>query len=175
MGANIFRSEGCCMTSPFITRVIPQATLLFVLWMGLSGSTNIYHVLLGGICSFGIAWLNFGQPGAAPTPFPPFRFLLYLPWLLSRIVSSALHVTAVILNPKLPINPALIRHRIHLEDHRAVVLLGNSITLTPGTVTAEASPHELLVHALDAGAAADLTSGTFEQKVAAVFARSTRH
>ena len=152
-----------------VTRLAPQAAILFALWMLFSGTTNPYHVVLGLFCAFGVAWLNFGQPGSASTPFPPIRFLLYIPWLLSRVVAGGVHVAVLILNPRLPIDPQLIRHHVHLDDHRAVVLLGNSITLTPGTVTVEASSRELLVHAIDTDSSTDLRSGLLERNVAAVF------
>jgi multicomponent Na+:H+ antiporter subunit E len=49
------------------------------------------------------------------------------------------------------------------------VLLGNSVTLTPGTVTAEAHTEELIVHALDEESLEDLKSRRLEREVAKVF------
>jgi multicomponent Na+:H+ antiporter subunit E len=49
------------------------------------------------------------------------------------------------------------------------VLLGNSITLTPGTITVEASSSELLVHAMDDDSAGDLTSLRMERRIAEAF------
>ena len=54
----------------------------------------------------------------------------------------------------------------------ATALDGNSVTLTPGTMTAEANPHELVVHALDEESLQDLYSGRLEQKVGNVFKAS---
>ena len=73
------------------------------------------------------------------------------------------------LNPKLPVNPRLIQYPTNLGNNTAVVLLGNSITLTPGTVTIEVSSNELVVHALDDGSSSGLESGIMERKVAEVF------
>lgn len=159
-----------------------KAAALFVLWVLLSGSFDLIHLTLGAILSFTVAWINSGH-----SPFvPKFRLwgniLLYLPWLFLRIVESSLHVSKLILDPALPINPRLIRVETQLGRRAAVVLLGNSITLTPGTITAEidhdivpealaaeADPDALLVHAIDETSARDLTTGRLEAKIAEVF------
>ncbi|MEC4672999.1 MAG: Na+/H+ antiporter subunit E, partial [Nitrospirota bacterium] len=83
-------------------------------------------------------------------------------------------VTKVILHPQLPINPKLIRYPTKLGNNHAVVLLGNSITLTPGTVTTEVSSNELVVHALDESSSDDLTAGVMESKIAQVFQSRTQ-
>lgn len=44
-------------------------------------------------------------------------------------------------------------------------VLGNSITLTPGTITIEVAPGELLVHAIDAHSQHDLSRGLLEERV----------
>ncbi len=150
-------------------RIVVQAAVLFAFWMVLSGASNVYHVILGLICALMVAWFNVNRSGSATTRFPLFRLFVYLPWLFSRIVMSSIHVTKLVLHPRLPIFPMLIPYRHTLRDHRATVLLGNSVTLTPGTITVEASPQQLLVHTIDTDSATDLTSGKMERKVSSVF------
>ena len=118
-----------------------------------------------------VRWWSPGSMSTAPAPRPHRSrcLFVYLPWLLSRIIMSSIHVAKLVLHPRLPIVPTLIPYRHTLRDHRAIVLLGNSVTLTPGTITVEASPQQLLVHAIDTHSATDLTSGQMERKVAAVF------
>jgi multicomponent Na+:H+ antiporter subunit E len=55
-----------------------------------------------------------------------------------------------------------------------MVLLGNSVTLTPGTITVEVDGNHLLVHAIDEAAGEDLTSGLIERKLAVVFQEETK-
>ena len=62
---------------------------------------------------------------------------LYLPWLLWQVLLSGRHVAYLILHPRLPIDPKLVRYKTSFRDPAAVVIFGNSITLTPGTITAE--------------------------------------
>ena len=96
-------------------------------------------------------------------------------------------MSKLILDPALPIDPRLIRVETQLGHRAAVVLLGNSITLTPGTITAEidhdivpkglaieADPDALLVHAIDETSARDVTTGKLEAKIAEVFQNEER-
>jgi len=56
-----------------------------------------------------------------------------------------------------------------LRHHAAIVLLGNSITLTPGTITAEIDRNILTVHAMDNALSEDLASKQIEAKIADIF------
>ena len=142
---------------------------LFVFWVLLSASFEWIHLGLGLICSFAVAWLNSGH-----SPFVPkfrlwLRFLLYLPWLFYKIVESSLQLSKLILHPALPIAPQLISVESKLRHRAAVVLLGNSITLTPGTITAEVDRNNLIVHSMDKVLSEDIASKQIESKIADIF------
>jgi len=142
---------------------------LFVVWVLLSASFEWINLGLGFICSFAVAWINSGH-----SPFVPkfrlwFRILLYLPWLFYKIVQSSLQLSKLILHPALPIAPQLISVESKLRHHAAVVLLGNSITLTPGTITAEVDRNKLIVHSMDNVLSEDLASKQIELKIADIF------
>ena len=146
-----------------------KAMALFVFWVLLSASLEWIHLGLGLIFSFAVAWINSGH-----SPFVPkfrlwSRILLYLPWLFYKIVQSSLHLSKLILHPTLPIAPQLISVESKLNHHAAVVLLGNSITLTPGTITAEVDRNKLIVHALDKVLSEDVASKQIETKIAEIF------
>ncbi|MGV7221503.1 MAG: Na+/H+ antiporter subunit E [Nitrospinales bacterium] len=146
-----------------------KAMALFVFWVLLSASFEWVHLGLGLICSFAVAWANSGH-----SPFVPrfrlwLKILLYLPWLFYKIIQSSLQLTKLILHPALPITPQLIYVETKLHHHAAVVLLGNSITLTPGTITAEVDRNKLIIHAMDNALAEDITSKQIESKIADIF------
>jgi len=149
--------------------LVLKGVALFVLWVMLSGSFDWIHLGLGLVLSFTVAWINSGH-----SPFVPnFRLwgniLLYFPWLFMKLVQSSLHLSKLILHPALPIDPRMIRVETKLGHRAAVVLLGNSITLTPGTITVEVDDNALIVHAIDGVSAEDVTSGRIESKIAKVF------
>ncbi len=150
-----------------------KITVLFAIWLVLSGTDNPFHVGLGLVASCGVAWLNSGRADSYARHFPVVGMLWYLPWLLGRIVQSGLHLTALILRPSLPIAPRLIHYRTNLQHQVGIVLLANSITLTPGTITVEVQAQELVVHAIDAEAGHDLTTQRMERHIDRMFRKKT--
>ncbi len=146
-----------------------KAMALFVFWVLLSASFEWVHLGLGLVFSFAVAWINSGHSPFVPKFQEWFRILLYLPWLFYKIIQSSLHLSKLILHPALPIDPHLIFVESELRHHAAVVLLGNSITLTPGTITAEVDRNKLIVHAIDKVSAEEITSKRMESKVADIF------
>lgn len=161
------------MKSSFPKQFIANTLALFSVWLVLSGKYDILHLVLGFMASSGVAWLNTGFPHSPFHHFPWARVMLYSPWLFLRVVESSVHLTKLILNPSLPIEPRLITYRSHLKHRGAIVLLGNSVTLTPGTITVELNGNEFLVHAIDEAAGNDLTTGRMERKIARVFQEDT--
>ena len=76
--------------------------------------------------------------------------LLYGPWLLLQIVTSAVYVTRLILGPIEKVDPRIFAFRSDQPNEVAAVTLGNSITLTPGTLTLDIDDDVYWIHALDA-------------------------
>jgi multicomponent Na+:H+ antiporter subunit E len=94
--------------------------------------------------------------------------LVYWPWLVLEIGKSALSVARIIVDPKLPISPRLVRARVSQRKAVGIATYANSITLTPGTITVEVNrrDHEFLVHALTAEGADGVTDGGMDSRVA---------
>ncbi len=146
-----------------------KTLVFFSIWLMLSESFTGFHMVLGLVISIGIAWLNTERGESSLVNVHWWQILLYVPWLQWRILQSGLHVSYLILHPRLPIDPKLIGYRTQLNDEFAVVLLANSVTLTPGTITAEVRDKEMIVHAIDDNSADDLTSLRMERKIAEAF------
>jgi multicomponent Na+:H+ antiporter subunit E len=141
----------------------------FLIWLLMSASLNLFHVALGLLAAFGVAWFNTDR-SVSRFAILRLRIVWYFLWLVGRILQSGFHLSVLILHPALPIDPKLIRYRTKLRKESGIVLLGNSITLTPGTITVESNSQELVVHAMDDISAADVTSRRFEQQIAGLFA-----
>lgn len=144
------------------------ALLLFGFWLILSATYDVAHVVAGAFFAGVVMWLN-PQTRTATRKVSWLSALSYLPWLLARIFKSALHVSRLILDPALPISPRFIRHQTALKSDGELVVLGNSITLTPGTITVEIEPGELVVHAIDEASSLDLSGGVLDAKVSGLF------
>lgn len=152
-------------------RFYRNTLLLFFFWLLLSGRYEPAYLILGLFSSVAVAWLHTKQSGPPNPTIPLFRFLIYLPWLLYRIALSNLHTVYLILHPKQPIAPRIIRYKTKLRNPAALALLANSITLTPGTVTAELFDEVVVVHALDEASAKDLCGGELEARIGWIFGK----
>jgi len=147
---------------------ILTAIILFALWLSLSATLSAAHVLVGAAIAALVAWLNPALPHLRRLSW--MAILAYQPWLFGRILKSGIHVSRLILDPNLPIAPRLIHRETRLKRDGELVVLGNSITLTPGTITVEIAPGEVLVHAIDEESSEDLLGGALETRVQRVFA-----
>lgn len=143
--------------------------ICLVFWLLLSGHGDVFHVTAGAAAAALVVWLNRadGTIGAVLQALP--RLALHLPWLVAKIVRANLDVARRVLDPRLPIEPAV--HRIHapLRNDTAMTTLANSITLTPGTVTLDVEGEVLVVHALTASAAQELAGGAMTARVERLF------
>jgi multicomponent Na+:H+ antiporter subunit E len=156
------------MKSSFYQTLILKTLGFFLIWLLLSQSFNLFHVGLGLLAAFGVAWLNTDR-SVSRFVILRLRIVWYFLWLLGRILQSGFHLSVLILHPALPIDPKLIRYRTKLRTEASIVLLGNSITLTPGTITVEVDSQDLVVHAMDDKSADDVTSQRIEQQMAGLF------
>jgi multicomponent Na+:H+ antiporter subunit E len=156
---------------------------LFALWVVLSGKFDAFHLLIGAasaLCiSLGTCRLLLLPPAIGPASVHPVRaipwfgLLAYLPWLGWQIVLASVHIAFVVLHPRMPISPRLLRFRTSLPHTLAQLTLATSITLTPGTVTLDVQDDEFLVHALTEqstrGLDPQVGEGTMQQHVAALY------
>ncbi|MBR2047191.1 MAG: Na+/H+ antiporter subunit E [Oscillospiraceae bacterium] len=76
-------------------------------------------------------------------------FAQYLYCLIKEIVSANLAVSRMILTRRELMEPVIVHVPVDLQTEAARVVLANSITLTPGTITVSMTGNELLVHCLD--------------------------
>lgn len=146
------------------------ALLLF--WVLLSGSLAPSTLGVGVLVAAVIAWL---MPGAMSF-FTDFRFsgqavqaaIAYFGYFLLALVKANLRVAGLVLSPALPINPGFVKVHTRLKSPMGRLLLANSITLTPGTLTVEIEGEWLYVHWVTAdtpdieGATHEIVEG-FEQ------------
>ena len=97
------------------------------------------------------------------------RLALFVPYLVFEIIKSNILITTIILHPKLPIEPRLTRVRSAVWGGPALTTLGNSITLTPGTLTVRTDGQTLYVHGLFQSARDGVAGGALERAVRFVF------
>jgi multicomponent Na+:H+ antiporter subunit E len=147
--------------------------ILLAFWMLLSGKFDAFHLTLGVICSVLVSYLFhdllFANVRIGDMRIVVARFIAYIPWLIEQIVLSNIHVASLVLRRKMPIDPQIIEFKTKLETDISNVVLANSITLTPGTITMDIKDGVFYVHALDQKVADDLNTGEMEDRVAHIF------
>jgi multicomponent Na+:H+ antiporter subunit E len=131
--------------------------LFFVFWIAVSGSLHWQQLLIGAAASLFVAYFNRSLL-IAPAERPPvhiknlLRLAAYVLRLLFDIVRANCQVAWIVIQPRMPSAPRLVTLEVDLPSAGSRVLLANSITLTPGTLTVLAEGNQYLVHALTPGA-----------------------
>jgi multicomponent Na+:H+ antiporter subunit E len=154
------------------TRRLVVFLILFGFWLIFSGHFDVFHLSLGVMCAALVSVFSYDLllPDV-PSPnklLKVGRFVQYVPWLLYQVVVANLHVVYLVLAPA-KIRPQIIHFKTSLESDLSKVSLGNSITLTPGTITLDIVDGEFYVHALDDKVAEDLLTGEMQRRVGYVF------
>lgn len=85
----------------------------------------------------------------------------YIILLIVEIIKANLSVVHMILNQKEEMEPVIVKFRTRLRTENARVMLANSITLTPGTITVSLEGDELTVHCLDVSLAEGMEDSDF--------------
>lgn len=144
---------------------------LYGLWMLLSGYFVPLLLSLGAASVLVVIWIAHRMDVIDHEGHPIHltgRAFLYWPWLIFEIVKSNIDVAKVILARKMPIHPSVIEIKATQETELGQVILANSITLTPGTVTLAIDRDIMSVHALTREAAEGLQTGDMDRRVTAM-------
>lgn len=152
-------------------RVIGLGVSLTVLWLLLSGFFQ--PLILGfGVVSVLLVLVIAHRMDVIDHEGVPiqlrFRIFGYLVWLAKEVAKSNIAVAKLILDPSLPISPRVIRVKSSQATDLGRVIHANSITLTPGTVSIEIAPGEIIVHAISREAAEGTLEGSIDRRVTAV-------
>ena len=121
-------------------RLVLISVTLFAYWLLLSGRDEAWLVVSGGVLSVVVVGFCLLKGITDEEGFPieklP-RALLYWPWLAGQMVLSALNVSKLILHPRLPISPTMVKVDAKQKTAVGLTAYANSITLTPGTISVE--------------------------------------
>jgi multicomponent Na+:H+ antiporter subunit E len=160
-----------------IRGIAVQAVALMAVWLIMSGHYDFEHIFYGALSVALVIWLNHhtrriplltGESTVARSA-NLLKLAVYLVWLAYQIIKSGVYVAYLILQPKMRLNPMVVSFESNLPTPLAHVILGNSITLTPGTLTVDLHGDRFTVHALTPTIEADLISGEMEARVARLY------
>ena len=152
---------------------------LTTVWVALWGEVTAGNVIAGLAVAIGVVGVArpTGVTGLERNHFRPVAALRYAGYFLYQLLRSNLIIAWEIATPGSRINRAVIRVPMHTTSAGVVMLIANSITLTPGTVTIEVVEEDdvdgttsraLFVHVLQAGDLPKVRSVVFELELLAV-------
>lgn len=147
--------------------IISLILVLTALWLAVSGVYKPPLLLLGAGSVALVVWLSLRMDVVGVEHNPvlfSWRLPLYWIWLVWQIVRANVHVARRVLDPG-GIRPVVIRVPAPHNSPVARVTYGNSITLTPGTVTLHLNRDGLTVHALDSHSATGLQEGAMDRRI----------
>jgi len=116
----------------------------------LNGSLALDSVLTGIVVALAISILFcsglsfFTEFRATPQAF--IAGIFYYLYFFKELVKANFKLALIVLSPSLPINPGIVKVRTKLKSRMGRLMLANSITLTPGTLTMELDGEWLYVH-----------------------------
>lgn len=154
---------------PLLTLMLTITWLLLV--NGWSLNSLVFGFLLGWLIPFVTAsyWPN------QPTLRAPLKILAYIGIVVWDIIVANIVVARIVLfKPNSERKPAWVTIPLDLRTPEAISALAGTITLTPGTVSADLSDHghALLVHCLDAedpDAVRDEIKSRYEARLKEIF------
>lgn len=147
--------------------VISLGLLLILLWLALSGVYKPVIFFLGAGSVILVVWLSVRMDVVGVEHNPvlfSWRLAAYWLWLLGQLVKSNLHVSKLVFQID-KVRPRLLTVPVPHQAAVSKVTYGNSVTLTPGTVTLRLTRDRLEAHALDEESARDLEAGHMARKI----------
>ena len=126
--------------------------LLVIFWLANSG--HYTPLILGlGAASVVLVLLIARRMNVVDAESVPFHLTRELPsyylWLMKELLISNFQVVRRIWSFNEPLHPAVETLTITQDNDMGRVILANSITLTPGTITIAVTEESITVHALD--------------------------
>lgn len=127
-----------------------------IFWVIMSGFFDVIHISMGVASVAFVMIINhklrlqqfFEDDTDVLRKLRFTRAVFYVFWLLWQIIVSGFQVAALILKPKMPVATAMLKFKADLPGAHAKMILGNSITLTPGTLTVDITGNEFTIHSL---------------------------
>jgi multicomponent Na+:H+ antiporter subunit E len=136
-----------------LSRFVLNWLFLMIVWIAFTTSFAMQELVVGLIVSMLISLLSVRWftccTFAILAPKRIFYMLWYLVVFIVALVKSNFDVARRVLTPSLPINPGIVKFKTQLKTDYAKMVLANSITLTPGTLTIDIVEDTFYIHWID--------------------------
>jgi len=145
-------------------RFIVASLIFFIVWLLLVGALNLSEIFVGLLVATFTAWLSSKHLAFLDSfkinKATPGHVLRYLGVFIVALLRANIDMARRVLSPRLPINPAFVEVETQIKSPLGQLILANSITLTPGTLTVDVVGEHLQVHWVDSTPGVDLKHAT---------------
>jgi len=126
---------------------------MMLVWLAFTSTLATQEVIIGLLTSGLISALSIRMFTCCTisifNPVKIFYMIQYLFVFLVALVQSNFDVARRVLTPSLPINPGIVKFKTKLKTNYSKMVLANSITLTPGTLTVDVIDDTFYIHWID--------------------------
>ena len=133
----------------FVNTLLAAAVLVlfYITWTHSLDMGNIAVIsTLSLIIAFSFVRLDRWQ---GITPRKVIYFLAYTVYMFYAIIVSSFDVARRVVKKNIPINPGIVKVKTKLKSKLGRMILANSITMTPGTLTVEVQDEYYYIHWID--------------------------
>ncbi|MBU2035575.1 MAG: Na+/H+ antiporter subunit E, partial [Candidatus Omnitrophica bacterium] len=127
----------------------------FAVWSLLVWPLDLQHALVGifvcGLVAILTGDMFIRRVSHFKSPARYFWFICFTFIFLWECLKANIDVALRVLNPKMPINPGIVKVKTTLKSETGLTFLANSITLTPGTLCVDIDQDNgfLYIHWID--------------------------
>jgi multicomponent Na+:H+ antiporter subunit E len=144
--------------------------LLMGFWILITWTLNYQSLLVGLVASYGLTRFNRSLIIVPSERFflnkETVRLSLRYAWLmLVAIIKANIDVAVIVLQRRMPISPGIVKFKTNIRRDFNRVILANSITLTPGTLTIDMEDDVYVIHCLTRANADDVCQWNMEQEL----------
>jgi len=131
-------------------RYITVFILSMIFWLMLTFEFTISNIIVGAVGSLitSLIFTRFFVKNVYKLiqPHRYFWFLVYLVVFIWECIKANIDVAYRVLHPAMPIRPGIVKVKTTLKSDMAKMLLANSITMTPGTISVDIIDDYLYIH-----------------------------
>jgi len=136
-----------------LSRFIVNSIFLMLVWIAFTSSFATHELIVGALTAMIISYLSIRLFTCCTISiFNPVK-IFYMIWFfivfLIALIKSNFDVARRVLSPSLPINPGIVKFKTKLTTNYSKMVLANSITLTPGTLTVDIIDDTFYIHWID--------------------------
>ncbi|MGO2236421.1 Na+/H+ antiporter subunit E [Marinomonas sp. UCMA 3892] len=151
-----------------------HSLLLFVVWLLLNNSISAGHMVLAVFFAITIPLLVNSMRDEHPKILKPWLAIRYILMVLKDILVANVEVALLIIGPINKLTPGFVAIPINIDSDLGITILASTVSLTPGTVSAEVSKDKawLYVHSLHLDDEAELIKSVkqrYEKPIKEIF------